>query len=92
VINAHGSLTYNIYAGIYISTVVCLLIFSLLYEVSCNLADNMTWYIVLGANSYVSRADVFAVLGSCMVLVGNQLSAYTTQHPRRVKTSAGLQW
>lgn len=33
VINAHGSLTHVIYTGIYISIVVCLLIFSLLYEV-----------------------------------------------------------
>jgi len=46
VINAHGSLTYNIYAGICISTVVCLLIFSLLYEVSsamCHVTLLTTW-------------------------------------------------
>lgn len=34
VVHAHGSLTHMIYTGIYICIVVCLLIFSLLYEVS----------------------------------------------------------
>jgi hypothetical protein len=60
--------------------------------VPCNLADNITRYTVVCANSDVSRTDVLAVLGCSVAVVGNQLPTYTTQHLRSAKTFTTLQW